>query len=304
MNKNIFNSARFNSVVRKYWFENRKTLTLRLATLFGVMLLTFAIWGIGDGYSRHITVQEAKTASMNNTEDAERLMLTVSMYQQSEKTHPNFPLMAEAVIAVWVIFFIGSYVGSTLSEHADSKEERITFYLHPASQFEKYLVRWIVVVPIFAVAAMVSFVLCDLIRTGIVSMCFPDTPGTYMFNYASAWRQFWNVGYKVWLLIGLYFCTQSLFMVGSVFFRKNVFIKTCVSLLVLACVLFFIESTTGNITELGQTTSTDETFRIENYNAMDLLFPVSTVLVWLFTAFNWVLAYLRMKENDVINRLA
>lgn len=61
MKDTLFNSSRFALVARKYFFESRHTMLLRLVTMFGIMVIVFSLLGLFDTADRYHQMKEAQS---------------------------------------------------------------------------------------------------------------------------------------------------------------------------------------------------------------------------------------------------
>lgn len=99
----------------------------------------------------------------------------------------------------------------------------------------------------------------------------------------------WSEG-TLLILLNLYI--QSLFLLGSIFWSRNAFIKTLIILIVIGFVYYW-----SGVVAVHLFKDCD----IINLNSFifkwgHILFPVLTII-------NWVLTYFRLKESEVIHRM-
>lgn len=301
MKNTIFNPSRFALTARKYIIENGHTLLVRAATLFGLVLFASVFWGIINANDRHAELMQYEISQKQNTVD-EYQQKRFERLQEQDKTHPNNPLSGEVGFALAVMFAFAFYLGSAMIEHTDTKAGRITLYSQPTTYFEKYLIRWLVVVPGCVVACSISFVLSDLIRTGVVSLIYPDMIGNYHFNYNNLLYNYRNNCENVWILTGLFFALQSIAMLGSVICRRNALIKTFSTTSFIVLIMFWLLYT-GVQTQRMENAIDTTTYMFYSSSPMNLSPTVFTYLLFILGAVNWYISYLRLKENDVIQRL-
>ncbi len=301
MKNTIFNPSRFALTARKYVIENGHTLLVSAATLFGVVLFASVFWGIIDANDRHAELTQYEISQKQNTVD-EYQQERFERLQEQDKTHPNQPLSGEVGFALAAMFAFAFYLGSAMIEHTDTKAGRITLYSQPSTYFEKYLTRWLVVVPGCVVACSISFVLSDLIRTGVVSVIYPGMIGNYHFNYGNLLYNYRNNCENVWLFTGLYFALQSIAMLGSVICRRNAFIKTFSTTSFIVLVMFWLLYTGIQAQRMENAIDTTSYMYYFSF-PMNLPSSIFTYLLFILALINWYISYLRLKENDVIQRL-
>jgi hypothetical protein len=304
MNDNIFSCSRFKLVFRKYFSENCHTMFLRILTLFGILVIVFALYGWDEAAGRKQiidNVSKIEKVDRNSSNYDYRSYLSIL---EDAKEHSNDPLNTELILGFFIAFFSALYVGSTFMEHAGSKEERINIYLQPATMFEKYLVRWLFTILLFVIVYPIVFVLADLIRVAFVSLIYPGLPGTYPVNYSTIFSDLTFLPGARCFFITLFFALQSAFMLGSSVWHKNAFIKTAVSVVVLFFIIFWvgnIASDFGHVSANGADVKEDY---LSVYSSNDNVFSVVYAIIFsVLTLFNWALTYVRMKENDIAGRV-
>ncbi len=299
MKNTIFNPSRFALTARKYITENGHTLLISATTLFGIVLFASVFWGIVNASDHHADVMQYEISKKQNTVE-EYQQQNIKRFQEQDRDHPNKPLLGEVGFALAVMFAFAFYLGSAMIEHTDTKAGRITLYSQPSTYFEKYLIRWLVVVPGCMVACLISFVLADLIRTGVVSMIYPDMIGNYHFNYGNILCNYRNNSEDVWILAGSYLALQSIAMLGSVICRKNTFIKTFSIASMIVLIMFWLLYTGA---QAQRTENAIDTTSYLYYSSPVNLSPsIFIYLLFLLAVVNWSISYLRLKENDVIQR--
>ena len=301
MKNSIFNPSRFALTARKYITENGHTLLIRATTLFGLVLFACVFFGIIDANDRHsVLMQYEISKKQNNIEGYQQQLF--ERYQKQEKTHPNDPLSGEVGFALVAMFAFAIYIGSAMIEHTETKAGRINLYSQPSTYFEKYLIRWLIVVPGCIVACIISFILSDLIRTGVVSMIYPDLLGNYHFNYSNLVRNFYNRSEIIWIFTGFYLALQSIFMLGSVICRRNAFIKTFATTSIMVLIMFGLLYMGVQMQKMENVID-DTLYMYYNSSPMNISPNVFTYILFILTASNWYIVYLRLKENDVVQRL-
>lgn len=193
-----------------------------------------------------------------------------------------------------VVFYVmGLFWASFFMERMKTKTGRIAFLITPASAFEKFLSRWLLVTVGFVVVFVVAFGLADLTKMLVLRLLYSNVAGQITFV---PWSGVFTHPYAGWRLgvVASSFCfLQSLFVLGSVVWPKNAWVKTCAALIVI--VLLHVLAVTVVYQVRG---SFYRGFYLTDKDMSCLVIGVGTV----WSVLNWTLAYFRFKESEVINR--
>ncbi len=200
------------------------------------------------------------------------------------------------------ILFFGGFIitaGSFTDMH--KKETAQNFLLLPASTFEKFLSRLILTSAGYAVITIAGMMLLSYISEGINILIFSRHNG--LFN---------PLNKNVWLLVAHYMVTQSIFFLGSVYFRKYNFIKTInvifLFVILVSIVLFLFLRIVffdffSNFFKLDPSAYS---FRwgISNVYPENLSSLVTFIKIsyWIIPApLFWIISYFRVKEAEIKN---
>ena len=282
---NIFDIKRFGLVFRKDLMENLKRYTLLFLTMFGIMaiIIVSMSWNYCHTYE--------------NSSNYDYMLLNNRLL--------NF--LSFAFLTGGLLF------ASTFMTPMNSKLKRISYLPDPSSNFEKFFTRWIIVTIGYILAFFVAMWMADALRVAVITARYPDleikfmdlTKLIYPRGDYTAYRE--GVMPKDVFTISLfvYFFSQSLYILGSTFWEKSSFIKTFVAVLIinvvfinicrLTMILFYEEGTSGFINVLNSFFSNSE---IMEKPPLFLLYTVLSV----FTLTNWVLAFFRFRESEIIKR--
>ena len=170
----------------------------------------------------------------------------------------------------------------------------------PASQFEKFLYRWIISVPLAFLLFFVCAVIADWLRVLFVDFYMGIEVRTIdwcklIFHSADAG---FNTDAASWIVLLIFFMTQSFFLVGSVVWRRSHFVKTFFSMFVITLIYGRVAVWIYDL------------FHKEDlfYGAPPLLdndktvFWSAAILMTVISLFNYLLTYLRFRESEIINR--
>ena len=279
---NIFNMKRFGLVLSKDFHEKWKKYVLQFLTMFGIMAVIL-IW---------VTYVEHPG----------------SQFFRQEAYNDNLLLIVSIMFLGFGIFF-----ASTLMDSMREKTKRIACLTTPASHFEKFISRWLIVTIGYVIAFFIALWMADAIKVSYFSeykIPFLDFDGLIgprvndldkYYNYVFPSKSYFGFG------IGIYALLQSLFILGATFWEKSSFIKTFAAgvVIVLSFLLlnyWMIKIVFHDMEGLGK--------------AMDALLPRNTtqetgntvmLLIACFLSFcallNWVIAFFRFRESEIIKRL-
>ncbi len=203
--------------------------------------------------------------------------------------------------------FIGGFIFTSLSFRELDNERSLIFYLTlPASNLEKFISKLLISSIGYVLVSLVLYFLFSL--TAFV-FC------TLIFGYA---HQIFNPFHHLILTcICLYFVTQSIFLSGAVYFRGNTFIKTILSVFVLAVLyqvfiviiaylLYSIITYRGHIyfsygilNNIFQEES-NNSYVVKGISEIRIFVYIAKVLFWFVLApLMWVIAFFRLKESEI-----
>ncbi len=126
-----------------------------------------------------------------------------------------------------LMLFIGGYIVTSVAFNDLHHPQRSYVYLTlPASNLEKFLSKLLLTTLGYVLGTLVLYFLFSVLMSLINVTFFGH--GYPLFN------PFDEV---VWTTIGIYVITQSIFLLGAAFFRKNAFLKTVFTLFILQIAL-------------------------------------------------------------------
>lgn len=200
MELNLF---RIKSLMAKEWDEQKKHYLLVWLVYFGVMAVIFT-WcsllyvqnGISNGYY-----------AVGSTQD--------EFWFGSSFIYPFY---------IMLLLLAVSSRGSDFMSGATDRQGLQANLSLPASAGEKFLVRWLFIVPFTYLLFYLAFFAADLVRLLVCSAVYPDLKIFHLL-IGEAWD---------WKLLLLSLAGQSLFILGSTFWKKNGFVKTAACLIAYA----------------------------------------------------------------------
>lgn len=268
----FFSMPRFVSLCRKEMVESWRANVLRMVLMYGMMAIIF-IW---NGYYEYYGCGWEGT-----TED---------------------PVWAfDVVIFIWSIVVMGCLSASFMMERMKTKTGRTAMLMMPATMFEKFFSRWLIFTFGFLIVFLVAFKLADWTRVLYFMIKYPDANQIasipllpYLVGPAEHWTAFGDCN-QFMLGVSFYFLLQSCFVLGSSIWPKNAFLKTFSVGVVI--VITYLLIGTGLVKSLFS-----EHYVGKRYFSEDEGCFWGFILFSLAALFNWVLAYFRFKESEIINR--
>jgi len=214
------------------------------------------------------------------------------------------------------LFLVGCLFASTIFSELGDTSTGVPYLLLPASTLEKLLCALFFTVVLLFVFYTIAFYIVDIPMVKFINTHrahhFKPTQQGYIsepsdiVNIFTNLRNFWNAPISVFLLI--YLSTQSIFILGSVYFARLAFIKTIV--IVLLLIVFFIiliNITSGIIVpddwngiqlqKWGQYNGILKSKAVILPGWMEnlLLFLMQYPVPFIF----WFITYIRLKEKEV-----
>jgi len=129
-----------------------------------------------------------------------------------------------------VFLFIGGILlTSNIFKEISSKHRGWLYMMLPANPSEKIISYWLLTTIGYAVISSLTLIISSIVLSTLSTLIFKTT--FYLFNPFNA----------IHLEILLHYCiVQSLFFFGAIFFQKNNFLKTILSVFVFQTILGFI----------------------------------------------------------------
>lgn len=168
----------------------------------------------------------------------------------------------------------------------------------PASTLEKFIAKWLLTTVGYVLVHGVLYSIFTAAALGIDAM----DGHTYFTSFSV-------FGRSAWLLIKIYLAVQSVFLVGSIYFRKYEIFKTVLSVSLVGWVLFFITALMFRIVfneyfdGWSFATHTDH-IRLEPNNRLKDLaenraLPVLQYLFWVgLPLLMWTVGFFKLKETE------
>lgn len=267
MNLNLF---RIKSLMAKVWDEQKKHYLLVWLVYFGVMAVIFTWCSLmyvqdemSDGYY-----------AVSSTQD--------EFWFGSSVIYPFY---------IMLLLLAVSSRGSDFMFGATDRQGLQANLSLPASTGEKFLVRWFFIVPFTYLLFYMAFLAADLVRLLVCSAVYPDLK-IFHILIGEAWD---------WKLLLLSLAGQSLFILGSTFWKKNGFVKTAAFLVACAGLWVAVTLTLSRVYENPETEVSYPLWAqyMLNWGIPLLVWVVCTALAyWRFG--DMQLAYCRVRRSTKV----
>jgi len=273
----VFDLKRWFLYIGKHWNENKRRYLLSLAAVGGLLVMWYSF-----------------------------LMIV----------NPDNPMGLRIQIVTYYVglYLTGCLFASMMFNDLSDGPKAIHYLLTPVSALEKLLTAIVFGVVLFFISYTIVFYAVDFIMLKISN----GVAGTFLERHHQAPRPpqellnvfISNTGGKEFLfyILLIFFAVQSIFLLGSVYFVKNQYIKTLVSgLIVFLFMVFFIHKVLGSFMPDGSFFQPFTVYRVWNSSQGELMiqFPewFSSILLFLtkyaLAPCLWVVAYFRLKEKEV-----
>lgn len=273
----FFDWHRFANVCRKEMVEGWKANLLRVVLMYGMLAIAF-IWN----------------AHLEYDGDRSREAIERSVWA--------FGIMA----FLWGITVMGCLSASFTMERMKTKTGRMAVLMTPATAFEKFFARWIIFTFVFLVVYIIAYKLADWTRVLVFMAKYPEidpigqVPLCSMVGECGTSTEHWTAfpDYRAFMLgVSGYLFFQSCFVLGSSIWPKNAFLKTFAAGVAIVIAYTLIGAMFGNLLISGNYLDVDRVHLSE-----ETLWACMTVAAFAMALVNWVLAYFRFKESEIIHR--
>ena len=201
----FFDFKRFNLLVLKHWAVNKKRYSLSVLELIGLLIIWFVF---------ALIIGDDKLMSAD--------------FQQ--------------MTFYFGLFVLGTFYASQYYHDLGSKPKGSNFLLVPASTFEKFLCSLLFTAVLFFIVFTSAFYLVDVLMVSIANSLpgidLPEAKATVINIFdISPFSSDDNTTLNFLLI---FFSIQSIFLLGSVYFKKYNFIKTIISGFIIWFILFLL----------------------------------------------------------------
>lgn len=297
----LINPSRFAFLLKKELKENRKSLLLRgfivVAILTAVSLLIGAV-NIED-YNRLIE---------NTIYSSDGELISKHGYGSRVWGSPEDDA-AKGCAAFFVTAFPIALAisASFMFENLSTKRKKIAMLMTPGTMFEKYLVRFLIYIVGTTILFFAGCIIADFIRYVIFSIAYSGAKidVIHMIDFLDAFDiiislKFQFEGILMYLSSALF--GASLFALGSSVWPRLSFVKTfgaisafgfVATITIILCAVTYSSGELPLIVFVLKSLFEDE----------DIIFNLISICMVIFSIFNFTLAYFRLKETEIIQRM-
>ncbi len=261
-----FNPGRMMSLVGKIIMEQPKVFIMRMLLLLGALTVGAVFVG----------------------------MVDVEHYRWS-RSDRDWAHESELAYFMVMLFVLGFVYTSMAFNEARNKPGRISMLMLPARYSEKYSARFIIYVPLFLIMFAAAMWIADAVRVFSLSIFYPE------FMHRVEFLTISEDNYRdISQILAVFVAMQSFYWLGAILWPRNSFIKSFSAVTLLGVfytaitpILYFVI--------IGRENNICRVEWLEDLNPEKscIFWTVSTVVCLV----NYTLAYIRLKESDVIQRL-
>lgn len=256
----FFNQKRFAQLVLKHWADNRKRYSLALLAYVG-LLFSWLLVGL---------IVEGIPSKSGIPDDIQYATFFISL------------------------FAIGTFYASQYFSDLGSREKGSHFLLVPASGFEKFLCSLFFTVILFPLLIIGAFYLVDVLMVAVSNSFLANSSlgKSSVVNVFTVDFIRFNPNQAVKLFL-FFFSVESLFLLGSVYFRKYNFIKTIITGFVVFLLLFLLAYVISEYVLPGMEAEAV-------FSRMEKWIPTFIqVLAYAIAPLAWVVTYFVLKAKQV-----
>lgn len=278
----FFSLPRFINLCRKEMVENWRSNVLRMVLMYGVMVVVM-VWS---GYFEYRTYNP------------------VSFVKRYAGADPAWGFILMAFL--WFLFGFGCLSGSLTMEKMKSKTSRLSVLMTPVTPFERFFSRWLISTIVFLVVFLIIFFLADYTRIFVYSLIYSDVKEVILpvslgdLVGSGKSRFLFSKVYELALVLSIYCFVQSLFVLGSSVWPKNSFLKTFAAVAIIVLIYVLVGVFVGNLLFHGD--GKDYGYIFSSITEKQAFILAATGFM-IFASVNWVLAYFRFKESEIIQRM-
>lgn len=252
---------RIKSLMAKEWDERKKHYLLILLVYFGVMAIVF-VW---------TSLMYAQDVMHEGAQPLSAVRYTGNVWDATTVMYPFYLMF---------LFLAVASRGSDFMWGVTDRQGLQACLSLPASVGEKFLVRWIFTVPFTYLIFFIAFFAADLLRILVCSSVYPDLQDSGLLIGKALEGN----------LLVQSLAVQSLFLLGSTFWKKSGFIKTAAILVAFAVLWLAVYFTVAQLYEDVET--------VVVYPKWMLRAP-NTWLPYLVTVVAYLLAYWRFRSMQL-----
>lgn len=221
------------------------------------------------------------------------LMFTFSPYERHYGSEDPM-VTAEMVVFTVALLFFSTLSAAALGSNLRDKAGRISAFMLPATQLEKFMARWVIFIPMALIVFLLGFLCIDLLRMVMTWIFIPEASGSI---HSILTAEYYSSD-TVLIMASYILSSQASFALGSMLWPKNSWVKTFAALSAIGIIGSFIMAWLAMALFRNNGVYHYSGIDILDECGVDLLVAVS--LLW--TVLYHVIAYYRYKEMEIIQR--
>lgn len=220
------------------------------------------------------------------------LMFTFSPYERYYGSEDPMVTVETVVFTIALLFF-STLSAAAIGGNLRDKAGRISAFMLPATQLEKFMARWVIFIPLALIVFLLGFLCIDLLRMVMTRIFIPEASGNIHSILAAEYSSD-----TVLIMASYILSSQASFALGGMLWPKNSWVKTFAALSAIGIIGSFI------MAWLAMALFRDNPGY--HYIGLDIMddygvdFLVAISLLW--TVVYHVIAYYRYKEMEIIQR--
>lgn len=273
-----FSLSRVVTLIKKDFSENRKTLILRAVLLIGILTINTVFMGI------------------INLED----YTPVDDLEKDPFEDPQWSMILVSFIVA--AFIVSSISASFIMETISTKGQRLTTLMIPATMLEKYVARWTIYIVGASLLFLAACFIAELTRYGILSCLCGDSTYLHLMTPSVIFDAIIVEGGELYrqpaVIFGLALLfIQSVFGLGSSIWPSKSFIKTFGAYSAIGAIYTHVAWIFGLII-----LDSNMKYNSPIFESATFIYSIELAVLAIIV-FNWVLAYYRFKESEIIQRM-
>lgn len=226
-------------------------------------------------------------------------LLFITVYVSCNVSHGAADF--EAVTFFLIMPFCMAYSASIIGKPQGNKPKCIDYMMTPASTLEKFTARCLIYIVGFFIVAIVGMVLIDFMQYHIASLFFHTRPD-YFFNLCDIFYNIDNIPIFLTLVSFVIF-SQSLFALGGVVWPKHGLWVTLAYIIVMNIAInIAIQTVFIHLTHFVDWCKFEYINDWRENIASTIFFYALTAIGLALAAFNYTVAYFRLKEAEIVQR--
>jgi hypothetical protein len=220
------------------------------------------------------------------------------------------------------ILLAGAFHAGKFFKEIHSTANGINYFMIPATQLEKITVSLFLSIVYYFAFALLAYFIGNLVGTGLNNLLanshflsadiklFHTSPLKWVLFEDFQIRRVIFEGEKVanipeytswiWLFFRIFLVTQSLFVLGGIYFKHNQIFKTILTLIVSGFAFLILWSIEMYLLIIRTESNVQLQWLPERYVAwQDMVAITSEVFCWLLIPFLWIVAYVRLTEKEI-----